>query len=135
MQLPGVREGWHLTAFTAQFMFWLAIITWQEVSLRTTDGALETATGIGRSMGPAVVLSAAVTVIVVEGTYMLAERYLRRRFQEGKEEGLEEGREEGQREERHKMKVRLEAWNRRRKDAEKQGMPFDEPLPILADDE
>ena len=44
---------------------------------------------------------------------MLAERYLRRRFEIGKEE------------ERNQWR----AWNKRRLEAEAEGKPFDEPPP------
>ncbi len=49
---------------------------------------------------------------------MLAERYLRRRFQEGKQEGRKEKSEE------------FRAWNERRLQAESRGEKFDEPPPI-----
>ena len=56
----------------------------------------------------------------------LAERYLRRRFQEGKEEGLEEGKQEGRRE----LSEKVRAWNERRLEAERRGEEFNEPPPI-----
>ena len=53
------------------------------------------------------------------------EEALERGREEGREEGLEKGREEGREEER-----RLWAdWNRRRLEAERDGLPFDEALP------
>lgn len=44
---------------------------------------------------------------------MLAEKYLQRRYQEGKAE----------------ERARWEAWNRRRLEAERQGREFNEPPP------
>ena len=65
---------------------------------------------------------------------MLAERYLRRRFQEGKEEGLEEGKqqglEEGKQEGRRELSEKVRAWNERRLEAERLGQEFNEPPPI-----
>ena len=48
---------------------------------------------------------------------MLAERYLRRRFQEGKQEGVLE------------LGEKVEEWNKRRLEAESRGEKFDEPPP------
>jgi hypothetical protein len=58
---------------------------------------------------------------------MLAERYLRRRFQAGKAEGKAEGLKEG--EERGKAEAweAWQAWNQRRLAAEKEDLPFNEP--------
>ncbi len=52
---------------------------------------------------------------------MLAERYLKSRYENGKKEGREEGREEVQ-------KLWL-AWNRRREEALREGREFAEPPP------
>lgn len=59
------------------------------------------------------------TVTLVEGADMLAERYLKRRYQAGKEEGRTEA-----------WQV-WEEWNQRRIAAEKAGEKFDEPPPSL----
>ncbi len=56
---------------------------------------------------------------------MLAERYLRRRYSEGRVEGRVEGRAEGRMEENQ----RWMAWNERRERALDEGRPFDEPPP------
>jgi flagellar biosynthesis/type III secretory pathway protein FliH len=56
----------------------------------------------------------------------LAEQYLRRRFQEGKEKGLEEGKQEGRRE----LSEKVRAWNERRLESEQRGEEFNEPPPI-----
>ena len=82
---------------------------------------------------------------------MLAEPYLRRRFEAGRKEGIEEGREQGReegieegREEERKeagrrierISAKIKAWNQRRLEHEANGEPFDEPLPDFdADDE
>lgn len=57
---------------------------------------------------------------------MLAERYLKRRYEEGREE------------ERRRMKryrARLKAWDARRLKSEAEGEPFNEPLPEFDDDD
>ena len=72
-------------------------------------------------------LSAINTVVFVEGSEMLVEKYLRRRYRAGKAEGLKEGEEMGRAEAWHVW----QAWNQRRLDAEKEGRPFTEPPPSL----
>ena len=65
-----------------------------------------------------VVVGATTTTMMVEATYMLAERYLRRKYEEGKREGRKE------------MSEEIRAWNERRLEAERRGEKFDEPPPI-----
>ncbi len=62
---------------------------------------------------------------------MLAEPYLRRRFEAGRKEGREEERRRIER-----ISAKIKAWNQRRLEHEANGEPFDEPLPDFdADDE
>ena len=58
---------------------------------------------------------------------MLAERYLRKRYEAGKAEGLKEGEERGV----AQAWEAWEAWNQRRLAAEKADHPFNEPPPSL----
>ena len=64
---------------------------------------------------------------------MLAERYLKRRYEagkaEGKTEGEAKGRDEGEAKGRADEAARWRAWNARRIEAEREGRPFDEPPP------
>ena len=63
---------------------------------------------------------------------MLAEPYLQRRFQAGKEEGQKAGIQQGRAEERarrHKYASKLRVWNEQRIKAAEKGEPFDEPMP------
>ena len=69
---------------------------------------------------------------------ILAERYLRHRYEEGFKVGLAEARAEIHAEDRRRMKryrARLKAWDARRLKAEAAGEPFDEPLPEFDDDD
>ena len=93
MSLPNVdksREGWYLISFSGMCLVWLAALTVYDVRYNTEVSALETALAIGRGMEAAVVVSAALTFTIVEGYAMLAERYLQRRYREGREKGREE---------------------------------------------
>ena len=64
-----------------------------------------------------VVVSATTTTMAVEAIYMLAERYLKRRYDEGMEKGVE------------LLAEKVKDWNERRLEAERRGEKFDEPPP------
>ena len=130
--LPNVdksREGWYLALFSVQCLVCLALLGWYEVADNTADSALATVVAVGKGMGQLVIVVAAWTVILLEGYSMLAERYLRRRYQEGRVEGRSEGRIEGRVEGRSERDAEWAAWLVRRQEAEAQGEPFDEPSP------
>ena len=70
---------------------------WYEVWHQSADTPLETALGIGA--GLAIALSVGVIYFShAEVFRVIADRYLERRFNQGKEAGLEEGRKQGQEE-------------------------------------
>ncbi len=96
MQIPDRSEGWFLSIFTLKIVVGFVFIIWFR-PWATTTSVLEL-------MAAAVVVSAATTAIITQGVTMLAERYLRRRYQEGLEEGKEEGREEGRKELAERLK-------------------------------
>lgn len=104
-------------------MVGLALVGYREIA----DGGIEIATliAIGESLGPLVLVMAAITVILVEGGAMIAERYQKIRFEAGLAQGLAQGQEQGQEEER----AQWVAWNRRRLAAEERGERFTEPPP------
>ena len=66
---------------------------------------------------------------MVEGWTMLAERYEKRRFQEGRAEGRTEGRTEG----RAEKNAEWEGWLKRKAEAEAKGEDFSEPTPAERD--
>ena len=68
-------------------------------------------------MGPIVIAVAAETLVLIEGIEMLAERYLRRRYQEGREA------------ERKELNEAWEAWLKRRDEAMANNQPFNELPP------
>lgn len=73
----------------------IMFFVWYEVWHRSTDSPLETALGIGA--GLAISLSVGVIYFShAEVFRVIAERYLERRFNQGKEAGKEEGRQENQ---------------------------------------
>ena len=92
------REGLYLALLAAALAVGLAVVSWYEIRHNTTDGLLETFLAVADHMEAVVVFAAATIYIGVEGGSMLAERYLRRRYREGREDGREEGLEEGRKE-------------------------------------
>jgi hypothetical protein len=57
------------------------------------------------------------TVIIVEVMVMISERYLARRYRQGRAEAMVEA------------QARLDAWNRLRLEAQERGEVFDQPPP------
>ena len=132
------RELWFLGVFLAQYIGGLALIYW--LGLRTGELKLLDAGALATAL---IIMSTAHAVVIVEGIAMLAESFLKRRYeaglqegreaglqeglQEGHEAGLQEGREEGVMQERKRSNANLRAL------AEKYGIPESE-LPFTDDD-
>ena len=124
------RELWFLGVFLAQYIGGLALIYW--LGLRTGDLKLLDAGALATAL---IIMSTAHAVVIVEGVAMLAESFLKRRYeaglQEGREAGLQEGHEaglqEGVMQERKRSSANLRAL------AEKYGIPESE-LPFTDDD-
>ena len=110
------REGRFLIVFLLQYLTFSGFLAYHEIVAVPTD-AITTMLAILVGMAAIGFVSAINTVAIVEGIDMLAERYLKRRYQTGKAEGRAETNRE------------WEAWNQRRIDAERAGEVFDEPLP------
>ena len=127
------REGWFMFLFVLQALVWLGLVTWYQVGFLPADNALGASIAIARGMAPLIVVAAADTVVIVEGYEMLAEKYLRRRYEAGRKEGREEGRAEGRVEGREEGREEIHdlwgAWNQRRLEAHAQGTDFTEPPP------
>ena len=124
------RELWFLGVFLAQYIGGLALIYW--LGLRTGELKLLDAGALATAL---IIMSTAHAVVIVEGIAMLAESFLKRRYeaglQEGREAGLQEGHEaglqEGVMQERKRSSANLRAL------AEKYGIPESE-LPFTDDD-
>ena len=128
------RTGWFLLLLTTQVVLAGLAVGWYEVFVRTDDDAFATALAIGRGLEPFVVIAIVTTVIVVEGTAMLAERYFQERYERGRQKGLEEGIEKGLEEGIEKGLEESDrawrAWYERMRAAQAEGKPFDEPPPV-----
>ena len=117
--------------FSVQVTTVISLVAWREIFHNTDDSAVDTVLAIGEGTSPHIITIAADSLVIVLGlevTTMLAERYLRRRYREGREEGIEEGRREGRKEAEAEIR-KFREWNRRREDAMSKGEAFDEPFP------
>ena len=129
--MPSVEKGrelWFLGLFLSQYLGGLALIYW--LGLRTEELKLLEASALATAL---IIMSTAHAVVIVEGVAMLAESFLKRRYeaglQEGRAEGRGEGLDEGLRAGRRETQQRWEEWNRRRMQAEARGERFEEPPP------
>jgi hypothetical protein len=119
------RETSYIILFLILSLTGLGFVGYDEIRRVTTDGFVETVRAILNGMQAVVVLSGALTYVVIEGLRMLAERYEKRRFQEGRAEGRSEGRSEGH--------ADWEGWLKRKAEAEARGEDFSEPTPAERD--
>ena len=106
------REVRYIVIFLVQFLLFAGFRVYHELISNPTD-ALTSFMDVIDGLGPIIVFVTASTVLIQEGGEMLAERYLRRRYEQGKEEANAQWRE----------------WNKRRLEAEAEGKPFDELPP------
>ena len=127
-----ISEAWgvvYYILFSLQITVVICLISWQEIFHNTDDTPTETLIAIGQGTAPLVITIAAETLVILltlEGTVMLAERYLKRRYEEGRKEVLRR---------QKRYNARLKAWNARRLKSVAEGEPFDEPLPDFDDDD
>ena len=121
----------YFAVFITRVTAWCIGVSWRESTLggHTTD-TLGMIIAIGTKMAPLTGLSVITTVVLVEiGRYLmvlfLPTPNVRRRIEKAQAKGHAEGHAEGKAQERRNWV----AWNRRRKKAEAEGLPFDEPPP------
>ncbi len=126
LEVGKTREGRFLIVFLIQFLTFSGFLAYHEVTAIPTD-AITAMLAILMGMAPLGFVGAVNTVVAVEGVEMLAERYLRRRYEAGKAEGLKEGEERGV---AQAWEV-WQDWNERRLTAEAAGAQFNEPPPEL----
>ena len=117
-----VREkawGLFFVLFSIQFIALATIITWHEINSNTQGSWPDVIIAIGRGLGSWVLVIAAESIIISESMMFLSERYIMRRYLQGRAEGKAETFRE------------WEEWNRRREAAAAAGEPFTEPPPSL----
>jgi hypothetical protein len=148
---PG-SKALYFSIFTILASIGIGYLVWYEITQRTEDTVYDTIMNITLGLGPIAIGAAAIGVIITEvlrfsmviaeyfakkvlepSLERMRERIRKQAREEGLEQGREQGREEGREEGREvayaEANAKLQAWNRRRMDAEAQGIPFDEPPP------
>ena len=111
---PG-REGRFLSVFLLQYIVGItgiSLLWWRGPSIDYLEAA--------KLLTPLIILATAHSVIIVEGIPMLAERFLKRQYNEGKAVGVAN------------QNRAWEEWLKRKKEAEGNGELFDEPMPSMA---
>ena len=86
LEVGKTREGRFLIVFLLQFLTFSAFLAYHEVTGVPTD-AITAMLAILMGMAPLGFVGAVNTVVAVEGVEMLAERYLRKRYEAGLKEG------------------------------------------------
>ncbi len=98
LQLDSMWAWFYYLIFGVQLLVVSYYHAERELRTVTSDSPIETYVAILKSVSSQVPAIAAYSLIIVvtgEGLRMIAERYLARRFAEGKKRGIEEGRAEG----------------------------------------
>ena len=131
---------WSVWAICLLTVIWTALTAWAEVSSRRHADILDTSLAVGSNAADSVpliivysILGVMVGNFILGGGIMIMARatrdYLYDKIERQREKLREEGREMGLEEGREALAAEVEAWNRRRLEAERRGEPFDEPPP------
>ena len=129
---------WSVWVICLLTVIWTALTAWGEVSSRRHADILDTSLAVGSNAADSVpliiiysILGVMVGSFIAGGGIMIMARatrdYLYDKIERQREKLREEGREEG----REALAAEIEAWNRRRLEAEGLGEPFDEPPPSV----
>ena len=123
---------WAVWAICLLTIIWTGLTAWGEVSSRRHADVLDTSLAVGSNAADSVpliivysILGVMVGNFISGGGIMIMARatrdYLYGKIERQRERLREEGREA--------LASEIEAWNRRRLEAERRGEPFDEPPP------
>ena len=127
-----IAGGWGTVfyiLFSIQVVAIVALVSWREIVQRTDDTPIDTILAIGAGSAPVTFTAAAINIAIIfqaEVIAMLAERYLKRRFEEGKA---------AERARSRRYAARLRAWAEGKIEAAEKGEHFDEPMPELDDED
>ena len=131
---------WSVWVICLLTVIWTVLTAWGEVSSRKHADILATSLAVGSNAADSVpliivysILGVMVGNFILGGGIMIMARatrdYLYDKIERQREKLREEGREMGLEEGREALAAEVEAWNRRRLEAERRGEPFDEPPP------
>ena len=85
MRLPRANDGWFLIVFFLLSGCGLGLLIWEEIQT-DNSGLRETVLEIVKGMEAVVVVSALTMYGLMEGLNMLAERYKRQKYKEGRQD-------------------------------------------------
>ena len=109
---------WHLLLFIAFCVVGMVLRAVEQFPLHHRGDVVGFTNAMIDASVSVIVVSAAVSTAIVEGAMIFAERYLKHRFERGREEGAESERQ------------RWLEWNDRRLAAEAAGEEFTDPTPV-----
>ncbi len=119
--IPDAWVAWHFTLFLWLMAFGSLLLLLEQLPAHSQGDIIGFANSIIRGLAPVILVSAAVSTTIVEGSMIFAERYLKHRYERGKEEGADQERQ------------RWLDWLVRKQRADETGEFFDEPMPSEAD--
>ncbi len=96
--LWSVPERWsaaYLWLFASQSLIWLVLLILNATTTAESVNIVSQAVDVGIAWAPLLVVSAGVSMLIVEVPMVFADKYLNYRYKLGREEGLERGREQG----------------------------------------
>ena len=131
---------WCMALIFAITIGWTVLVAWHEIHYGMHENAAKLAVAIGKDAAatqPLIVVYAIFTVTILDlsgGGIVVTYRYLSDKFLEPQREKIRakvraEVRAEALKEGETARQILWEAWNNRREEAEKNGVPFDEPPP------
>ena len=109
---------WHLLLFIAFCVVGMVLRAVEQFPLHHRGDVVGFTNAMIDASVSVIVVSAALSTAIVEGAMIFAERYLKHRFERGREEGAESERQ------------RWLEWNDRRLAAEAAGEEFTDPTPV-----
>ena len=98
LSLDSPWAWFYYSTFAVQVVVVTARILWHQVGVVTHDTALDTYIATLLEVSPSIPAMAAYSLLIavtVEVTRVIAERYLAKRFRQGKQEGIAQGKREG----------------------------------------
>ena len=95
--IPEVWIPWHLTLFIAFAMIGLVFRLIHQLPLHSPGDVVGFTNSMMDVTVSVILIAAALSTTIVEVGMILAEQYLKYRFERGRNEGRDEGREEGER--------------------------------------
>ena len=113
--------------YFGQMLAWLALVSWNEATSGNHAGPVSYTIAVGTALAPLAFISLVTAIGAVD-----AGRYLMTLFFPDLEAKYKR---EGRAEERAELRVAMRAWYARQQEAKRKGEPFDEPPPLLNDED